>query len=284
MRGGTTSGRRSERPGGQRGGRQVERTGWSEKADTYGLLTGRISARLVEPLLDAAGVAAGMDVLDVGTGPGYAARRAVERGAVATGVDISEEMLALARSRNGAIRFLWADAEGLPFPDRSFDALVGNLLINHLPSPERAIREFVRVLKPEAAVALSTWDLPERTRFLGILLDALRAYGVTDHGVAGDPDPFRLAADEEFRALLRAAGFKEVEVRSVALSHRVGDANELWEGLLGGSVRTAGLVMRQPPGTRKEIRAAVERLAEEYRAGGELLIPACAKIASGRKP
>ena len=44
----------------------LERAGWSEKAETYGLLTGRITARLVEPLLDAAGVAAGMQVLDAG--------------------------------------------------------------------------------------------------------------------------------------------------------------------------------------------------------------------------
>jgi len=38
----------------------LERAGWSEKAETYGLLTGPITARLVEPLLDAAGAAAGM--------------------------------------------------------------------------------------------------------------------------------------------------------------------------------------------------------------------------------
>jgi len=101
-------------------------------------LTGRIATRLVEPLLDATRLAAGMRVLDVGTGPGYAARRAAERGAVATGVDVAEEMVALARSRNGAIRFLVVDAEALPFPDRAFDAIVGNLVVNHLPEPERA--------------------------------------------------------------------------------------------------------------------------------------------------
>jgi hypothetical protein len=60
------------------------------------------------------------------------------------------------------------------------------------------------------------------------------------------------------------------------------DVNELWQGLLGGSVRTAGLVMRQAPGTRRKIRAAVERLAEDHRADGELVIPVCVKIARGR--
>ena len=263
----------------------LERAGWSEKAQSYGLLTGRITARLVEPLLDAAGAAAGMHVLDVGTGPGYAARRAAERGAVATGVDIAEEMVALARSRNDAIRFLRGDAEELPFPDRSFDALVGNLVVNHLPRPERAVREFVRVLRPDGALALSTWDLPERARFLGILVDALAECGVTRPREApAGPDPYRFADDDEFRTLLRGAGCEDVEIRSVSFTHRVGDVDELWHGLLGGSVRTAGLVMRQAPEARRRIRAAVQRLAEEYRADGELDIPACAKIARGRKP
>jgi SAM-dependent methyltransferase len=263
----------------------VERAGWSEKAETYGLLTGRITVRIVDPLLDAAGAAAGMHVLDVGTGPGYAARRAAERGAVTTGVDIAEEMVALARSRNPGIRFMRADAEELPFPDRSFDALVGNLVVNHLPRPDVAVREFVRVLRREGALALSTWDLPERTRFLGILVEALAECGITrPQEASAGPDPYRFADDDEFRALLRGASCEDVEIRSVSLTHRVGDANELWQGLLGGSVRTAGLVMRQTPGTRRKIRAAVQRLAEEYRVDGELVIPAWAKIARGRKP
>jgi hypothetical protein len=54
--------------------------------------------------------------------------------------------------------------------------------------------------------------------------------------------------------------------------------------MLGGSVRTAGLVMRQPPATRTGIRAAVERLAEEHRVDGGLAILARAKIARGRRP
>jgi SAM-dependent methyltransferase len=262
----------------------LERAGWGGKAETYGLLTGRITDRLAELLLDEAGVGMGTHALDVGTGPGYVAGRAAERGAVATGVDIADEMVALARSRNGAIRFLQGDAEDLPFAECSFDALVGNLIVNHLPRPERGIREFARVLRPGGTVALSTWDVPERTRFIGILLDALRDCGVADSQAAPGPDPFRFAHDDEFLELLRWAGLEDMRVRSVSLTHRVADVDELWHGLLGGSVRTAGLVMRQPPRTRRAVRAAVERLAEQYRADGALAIPACAKIAYGRKP
>ena len=69
------------------------------------------------------------------------------------------------------------------------------------------MREFVRVLRREGTLALSTWDLPERARFLGILVDALAECGVTRprESPAG-PDPYRFADADEFRALLRGAG------------------------------------------------------------------------------
>jgi len=272
-------------PGGTEAVKDLERTGWGARAATYGLLTGRITARLVGPVLDAADVVAGTRVLDVGTGPGDAAGGAAERGAVATGLDIADEMVALARRRHSDVRFLRGDAEDLPFAERSFDALVSNFTINHLPQPERAIREFARVLVPGGRVGVSTWDVPARNRFVGILVDAVRASGVSPPpaGSAG-PDPDRFADDRELRDLLRGAGFADVEVRPVSLVHRVADVDELWRGMLGGSVRTAGLVMRQPPQTRRSIRAAVEELADEYRADGALAIPARAKVAHGRKP
>jgi SAM-dependent methyltransferase len=189
----------------------------------------------------------------------------------------------LARKRHGGIRFLRADAEELPFAQRSFDAVVCNFAINHVPRPERAMEELARVVVPRGGIALSAWDLPERNRFLGILVDALRDAGVA-HQFAAALDPYRFADDDGFRALLGSAGLEDIAVRSVSLAHSVSGADELWRGLLGGSVRTAGLVERQSPATRRRIRAALERLAEDHRVDGELVIPVRAKLASGRRP
>jgi ubiquinone/menaquinone biosynthesis C-methylase UbiE len=102
-----------------------ESAGWSRQANTYGRVSGAITARFVDPLLDAARVWAGMRVLDVATGPGHVAAAAAGRGAEPVGVDIAERMLAVARRDHPRLDFRPGDAEALPFADASFEAVVG---------------------------------------------------------------------------------------------------------------------------------------------------------------
>jgi SAM-dependent methyltransferase len=258
---------------------------WGAKADSYDRLTGQVTRRLVEPLLDAAAVGAGTRVLDLATGPGHLAGAAAERGAVATGVDIAAGMLAVAAKRHPRVAFLRADAEWLPFADASFDAVVGAFVLNHLPGLEAALAELARVLAPGGRAALCVWDRPPRSRLVSLLGDAARAAGVEPAGeVPPGPDPFRLAADREFAAVLRAAGLDEVRVDTIELEHRGDDADQLWLGLLGGSVRGAALVEAQDEATRVRVRAEFGRLLEELRAGDGYAIPAVVKLASGRRP
>src|SRR4051794_30769181 len=130
------------------GFKAFEAEGWTRKAASYDRLTGRATARLVEPLLDAAGVQSGTRVLDVACGPGRCAAAAAARGAVPLGLDAAEGMVAVARSHYPELEFLQGDAERLPFADASFDAVVAGFVVNHLPRPERALAEFARVVRP----------------------------------------------------------------------------------------------------------------------------------------
>src|SRR3954451_7958600 len=150
-----------------------EAEGWSAQAGTYGGLTGAITSRLAESLLDAAGVRSDQRVLDVATGPGYVAERAAARGARVMGIDIAQGMLELARQRVAGIDLLRADAEELPFGSASFDAVVGGFVINHLPDPQRALAEAARVLVSGGQVAFSVWDRPERMRVIGLVTEAI---------------------------------------------------------------------------------------------------------------
>ena len=263
-----------------------EAAGWSRRAGTYGRVTGAITARFVDSLLDAAGVGAGMRVLDVATGPGYVAAVAAARGAVPVGVDIAEEMLAVARRDHPRLDFRSGDAEALPFADCAFDAVVGAFVLNHLPRPEVAAAEFVRVLASGGRLALSVWDVPERMRFIGLLRDAVaRAGEVTSEKLAGGPDPFRFADDAQLGGLLVDVGLREVVVETVAVRHRVeGDAMALWDGLLAGSVRSAAAVEALSPAARERARAAFAELVEPDRVVGGHELRAVAKVGCGRRP
>jgi SAM-dependent methyltransferase len=258
---------------------------WGAKAESYDRLTGKVTRRLVEPLLDAAAVDDGARVLDLATGPGHLAAAAAERGAVTTGVDIAPGMLAVAAARHPHVEFVRADAESLPFPDDTYEAVVGAFVLNHLPRPETAVAEIARVLVPGGRTALTVWEGPPRSRLVSLLGEAARRAGVDPAGeVPEGPDPFRLARDEEFAQLLAGAGLEGVHVGTIELEHRAEDPDELWRGLLGGSVRGAALVESQDEPTRARIRAEFGRALEELRTGEGYAIPAVVKLASGRVP
>ncbi len=264
---------------------EFEKAGWEHRAPTYGQFFGPITGRLVGPLLDAAAVGPGSRVLDLATGPGYVAAGASERGASVIGVDVAPAMVQLARQLHPDIDFREADAEALPFDDRSFDAVVSNFVVPHLGRPERAVGELVRVLQDGGRLALTTWDLPDRMRLLGVLLDAFNEAGATPpEDLPIGPPFFRFAIDEEFAALLTAGGLSGVEVRTVAFDHSLSNADDLWSGMLTATVRTSALFLGQPEPTRQRIREAFDRRVLEYRHGDRFELPVSVKLAVGHKP
>lgn len=263
---------------------EFEAAGYNRVGEVYHRLNGPITQRAVEPLLDAAEVGPATRVLDVATGPGYAAGRAAARGAEALGADVAAEILMLARELWPQVTFRTADAHALPFDNDSFDAVVANFLIPHLADHEQAVGEFARVLAPGGKLALSTWDEPERVGLLWPVVAAVRSVGAQPSpDIPAGPDFFRFSDDEVFAALLRGAGLKDVKVEPLKFTHRVPSADALWEGVVDGSVRTAALVRAQPPAVQQQIRAAFDEVTDLYRADDGLELPLSVKFASARK-
>lgn len=262
-----------------------EVAGWERQAEPYHDFFAPITTRVAEPLLEAAAVDRDDRVLDVGTGPGYVAAAAAARGASTVGVDVAEAMVEMARAAHPAVDFRRADAERLPMADGTFDAVVGNFAVLHLPRPERAVAEFRRVLSPGGSVALSTWDAPERCRLAGVFVDAVARVGAPPPPeVPPGPSFFHFADEETFRGLLTAAGLTDVTVRTIGFTHDLTGPDALWHGLLGGTVRSRTLVFGQPPAVRRDIRAAFDELVGAYRTDDGLAIPVSVKIASARRP
>ena len=265
---------------------QFEADGWQKQSAGYADFFGPITTRVVDQLLDAARVSAGSRMLDVAFGPGYVAGRAAERGASVVGVDVAEAMIALAHDLHPGPDYRLGDAEALPFADASFDAVVANFGLLHMGRPERAVAEFARVLVPGGRVALTVWDLPGRARFLGVLVDAVAEAGAgAPEDIPVGPPIFRFSDDDEFARLLRGAGLEDVEVQTVAFTHTEPSIDALWDGLMGGTVRTAALVVGQTTAVQQRIRAVFDRIVREYETeGGGLELPVSVKLASGRTP
>jgi SAM-dependent methyltransferase len=262
-----------------------EAAGWSANADRYDRLTGRVSASVVEPLLDAAEVGRGTRLLDLGTGPGAMSAVAAGRGARPVGVDLAEGMVERARRLHPELEFVHGDAEALPFVDGGFDAAVAAFVVNHLPHPERAAAELRRVLVPDGRVALAVWDVPERVGILGPLAQALRAADAwAPDALPVGPDPYRFADDDEIRRLLAGAGFAGATVETISFTHRVTDTGELWDGILSGSVRTATRIRGLEPGDRDRARAALEEAVAPYRGADGLSLPISVKLARATRP
>jgi len=98
----------------------------------------------------------GMTVLDCGCGPGSItlgiAARVGNHGSV-VGVDMDESQVRLATANAAAravtnVSFRTGSAYALPFADRTFDAVFSHALVEHLSHPGKALREFLRVLRP----------------------------------------------------------------------------------------------------------------------------------------
>jgi SAM-dependent methyltransferase len=248
-----------------------EAAGWEHQVAGYDAFFVPITTRLVGPLLDA--------------GPGHVAAGAAERGASVIGVDIAEGMLSLARRLHPELEFRRGDAEALPFPDGSFDAVVANFVMLHVGRPEQAVAEFARVLAAEGRVALTVWDVPEHARFIGVLVEAVGAAGAgAPQDIPAGPPIFRFSDDPEFAGLLRDRGLEEVQVSTIAFSLRESSPDALWRGLLGGTVRVSALIRGQTDEMQGRIRAAFDRGVQPYEVADGLELPVSVKLASGRKP
>jgi SAM-dependent methyltransferase len=94
-------------------------------------------------------LAGAVRVLDVGTGEGQIARLVARGGAsLVVGIDPTIAQLQLAHERAGDAHYARGDADALPFPDSTFDAVVVCLVFEHIAHHERAIAEIARVLEP----------------------------------------------------------------------------------------------------------------------------------------
>lgn len=225
-------------------------------------------------------ITAGSRVADVGCGTGEDARLLAERvgaeGCV-VGFDASARMVEAARARHAEfgdrLRFEQAAAESLPVADESFDAVRTDRLYVHLPEPEAALREALRVLRPGGSLVISE---PDMASF----------WTATDHLDIGYKIARGVAASVDNPALTRqlAGLFRDVGLETVRTEVRtlVSDDPRPAERLL--NVREViQLLIKTGDLTSAEAGAWVAEF-EERTARGRFLGGLSFFIVSARKP
>ena len=264
--------------------KEFERQGWGAKANDYDAFAGQITVGAVAPLLDAAGVGAGMRVVDVACGPGYVAAGAAARGAQAIGVDFASDMVAKARRRYPQIEFREGDAENLALEAASFDAAACAFGLLHLADPDKAIAKAYRVLRPGGRYAFTVWAGPERHDFFAIVLKALQKHGDLQVSLPPAPPIFRFSDPAECEKALTQAGFVDASVVEAPLQWRAPSVPAILDCVYRGTVRTAMLFERQTPEARERIHGAIHEEAERFARGGAYEIAWPAVLAAARKP
>jgi SAM-dependent methyltransferase len=221
---------------------------WGARARDWAEVQEPAQSELYPPVLDAAGVAAGTRLLDVGCGSGVAAATASRRGAIVSGIDAALPSIEFARERVHDGEFRVGELEALPYEDCSFDVVTGFNSFQYAADPVRALREARRVTPRGGTVVIATWGQPEDCEAAAYL----RALGsLLPPPPPGAPGPFALSAPGALEELAERAGLTPRTVDEVRTDWLYPDLDTALRGLLAAG-----------PAVKAIAAAGAERVAE----------------------
>lgn len=199
---------------------------WAEYADGYERAGGRhwqcfLAGNFVSPT---------DRVLDIGCGNGRSSRdlaRLASSGSV-LGVDLSSQMLAVARERSAAeglanVSFRQADAQVHPFDEGGFDLAVSSFGAMFFEDPVAAFSNIRRALRAEGRLVVLAWREFAANEWVNRIRDSLAMGRSFPTPPSGTPGPFGLADSDTTRARLTAAGFRAVDMSPLDVGMDLGD-------------------------------------------------------------
>jgi SAM-dependent methyltransferase len=218
-------------------------------------------------LVEACGIGSGMRVLDVAAGTGNASIPAAQAGAEVTASDLTPELLEAGRRRAEAtgveLEWVEADAENLPFDDKSFDVVMSSIGAMFAPHHQEVADELVRVCRPGGTIGLLCWT-PEG--MIGALFKAMGPFAPPPPPGAQPPPLW--GNEEHLRGLFGdRVDFPTLERDDLAVTafERAGDYGEHFKAYYGPTIAARANAARD--GREAEFDEALSRFSEEWNRG-----------------
>jgi ubiquinone/menaquinone biosynthesis C-methylase UbiE len=196
--------------------------------------------------LAATGLPPDARILEIACGTGIVTRQLIEQvlekaapEAHLVSTDLNEPMLDMARRHlpnplPTRVELRQADATELPFPDKSFDAIVCQFGLMFFPDKERAAREALRVLRPGGLWIFSVWDSIERNPVTETAHKVIGGF-FDDDPPAFYGIPFGYHDASTIEALVSGAGFERLAIEWVPMMAEAPDAKHAARGLVEGT-------------------------------------------------
>ncbi|MFW0785341.1 class I SAM-dependent methyltransferase [Gordonia sp. CPCC 206044] len=223
---------------------------FTSPAESYDSFMGRYTRTLAPVLADAAGVAEGMRVLDVGCGPGGLTGVLAERvGEVnVAAIDPAPQFVSACARRYPDADVRVGVAERLPWPDGGFDAALSCLVIGFMDDADRGLREMSRVTRPGGVVAACMWDLTEGgMTMLATFWEAVRELDPT---VVGERMSVGVSRGD-IAARMESAGLTDIVDGELSAHADYAGFDDFWEPFTF-AVGPAGSYLASLPADRRE--------------------------------
>jgi len=223
---------------------------------------GRVATRLAE----LAAPRKGEFVLDVGTGTGVVAHLVAQNVSPGTviGVDLSEKMLSIARTKGDRVKFLGMAAEQLVFRPETFDLVTMGDSLTYFADPIEALAESVRVLRVGGRLALScqrrSLSTPAQDLFFQGLVPMARRHYLSVPRFSSERA--RFGEPDVLPQILVSAGFEVIKITEMVTGGRAPNAREWTELMAGAGPLPFTLIRSLGPHLRIELEAEIEAAME----------------------
>ena len=274
--------------------------GWKK----YGKDMFKWLAPISDQLIKSAGISIGQTVLDVATGTGQPAltiAKIIGQNGKVIGVDLSPEMIEVAkeeaayRGLTNIVDFQVVKDESLSmFSDNTFDSVVCRNGLMLMPDPVKALKAFLRVLKPGGKASVTVWGSPDNSPVMGVVMKTISKHVPSDLSprLAGPSPgamtggPFSIPSVDMLRDYFLKAGFSNFNAEKIeATVSQTDTAEQLWQGMTEVTGFLVVLLSKLPEEKKLAIKNdVIDSLSKIFPSGGPVKFTGELILGTGTKP